>query len=104
MFATWEPGEHVSRGFGCNPGNQNIRTTFQQRSRDADNLFGGFAESEDDFGHAVPQRPVMVDLGEAEVFKGHVTNSGDRLVDLDRALANLFEEGAELSFIHEIPA
>ena len=60
--------------------------------------------AEDDLRHAVAQGAMMVDLGEAEVFKRHMADFGERLFDVDPAFPNLFEEGAELSFIHEISA
>jgi hypothetical protein len=52
----------------------------------------------------VTECAVVIDLSEAKVLKGHVADFSERLFNVDRALPNLFEEGAELSFIHEVSA
>ncbi len=52
----------------------------------------------------MPQRTMMVDLGETKILVRHVPDFGERLFYVYRALPNLFEEGAELSFVHEFSA
>ena len=46
----------------------------------------------------------MVDFGVTEIFIGHVPDFGQRLFYVDCALPKLFQESAELSFIHAVSA
>ena len=77
---------------------------MQKRTGDGHDFVGRFAEAKNHLRHAVAQRAMMVHLGEPEVLVRHVADFGERLFYVDRALPNLLEEGAELSFVHEFPA
>ena len=61
-----------------------------------------FAFGEDDFGDAVAQGAMMVDLRKTEVFKGHVTHARHRIVNRERAFAYLFEQRAKMLLIHDV--
>ena len=52
-------------------------------------------------GNAVPQGAMMIDLGETQVFKGHVAHARDGGIDIDRAVTNLLEQGTELILVHQ---
>ena len=47
---------------------------------------------------------MMIDLGIPEILKRHVADTANGFFYIDRTLPNLFEEGAELIFIHEVSA
>jgi hypothetical protein len=49
----------------------------------------------------VAQGAVMIDLGETEVLKRQVTEPFQRLIDFERASADIFQHPAKLSLIHE---
>src|ERR1039458_1627603 len=44
---------------------------------------------------------MMIDLGETQVFKGHVAHARDGGIDIDRAVTNLLEQGTELILVHQ---
>jgi hypothetical protein len=70
---------------------QDISAVFGQAAEDGGYLLGRFALAEDHFGHALPEGSVVVDLGEAEVFEGQVTEAGDGLVGGDPLRSDLIE-------------
>ena len=42
------------------------------------------------FRHAVPERAGVVDLGESQIFEGHVAEAGEGGIDIEASLAHLF--------------
>jgi hypothetical protein len=59
-----------------------------------------FALAEHYFRHAMPQRAMVIDLGEAQVFERHVLHAGSAVVDIRRAAADVFQKRAEPVFGH----
>ena len=72
-----------------------------QFGKDGCDLRGSLPFSEDDFRHASTQRAVMIDLGEAKIFKRHVTQTCDRVVGRDFSLADILEKFADGCSVHE---
>jgi hypothetical protein len=58
---------------------------------DVADVFGRLAEAEDDFGHALADGAVVIDLGEAQVLKRHVFEAVHGVVDIDAAGAHLLQ-------------
>ena len=58
------------------------------------------AQAEYDFGNAMPQRAVMVDIGESQVFERQVPHPMQRRIYIRRTTAHLFEQSPELVFQH----
>ena len=73
----------------------------QQRCRDGNHLLRSLPFGEDHFRHAVAQRAMMIDLGEAQVFERHVAHADHGRVDIHCAVAHLLEQRPELILIHE---
>ena len=55
------------------------------------NLHRSLPFSQDDFRHASPQCPVMIDLGKTQVFKRHVAQAVDSVVGRKLTLADILE-------------
>ena len=68
---------------------------------DPGNVIGCLACSENDFGKALTQAPVMVYIGEAEVFEGQVSQPLERLIVRESAGLQIFENLTELIFSHK---
>ena len=100
MLAFGECFEHDAGGFRGGAGNKNVFRAREQCVRDADDLVRRFAQAEDDFGHPVAQRAVVIDLGEAEILEGHVAHAFHGFVNAAGAAADAFEERAKLFFTH----
>jgi hypothetical protein len=71
-----------------------------QALEDRDHLRRRFAGAEDGFRGAAPERAVMIDLGESQIFERQVAKPGDRGFDVDAPGAEILEEGAEGFSIH----
>ena len=67
---------------------------------DVSNLLGRFALGEDDFGVALAQCAVMVDLGEAEILEGEMLEAVDGAIGREGAKADEVEEFVEFAFFH----
>ena len=72
-----------------------------RRSAIADHLLGRLAFGEDHFGHAVAQRAMVVDFGEAQDPRTACGAAFDGRVDIYCAGAHLFEQRAEMVLIHD---
>jgi hypothetical protein len=97
-------GEAAGDGFGALPvgaGDEDVAGVVEDDGGDFGDLVGRLAFGEDDFGHAMTERPVVVHFGEAEVFKGHMPHARHGGIDVHGALAHLFEESAKLVLVHE---
>lgn len=100
MLTAGKGAQHMFSRFGRRSRNQNIVGTSEQRSRNRDNLIRRLTETKNDFGHSVPQSPVMVDFGESEIFEWHVTNAREGVVNSRGAGLDLFEQRSQLFFTH----
>ena len=67
---------------------------------DGNDLFGCLAETEDYFGHAVPQGTVMIDFGKAEILKGKMPEAVKRAIDIDGTVLYLFKKRAKIFLVH----
>jgi hypothetical protein len=47
--------------------------------------------SQDDFGHASAQCPMMIDFGKTQVLKRHVAQAADSVVGRNLTLADILE-------------
>src|SRR3984957_4304971 len=74
---------------------EHVATVGRQASKNIGYLCGGLAEGEDYFGHPLPYRAMMIDLGESEVFKGQVTKALDCFVGGKAFFSNLIEQLAK---------
>ena len=74
--------------------NQQIWGTRLNVFGDGDGLFHRLPQRENHFGNAVPQRPVMIHLSEAQVFKRQVAHPPDRLIDFQCARLHAREKFA----------
>jgi hypothetical protein len=100
MFCTGDDGlnctPHFVRGAGC----EDVAASQGHPAEDFGDLGGCFAGGEDDLGHAGAQGAVVVELGEAEVFKGKVFEAIEGIADGNAAVADFVEEGFEAKTIH----
>jgi hypothetical protein len=69
-------------------------------ARDAEDLLGRLAFAEDDLGHALTERAMMIDHGVAEIAVGEVAQLAERRVDVDFACAHRVEQRAQLHRVH----
>ena len=76
--------ERIGRG-GGDAGDEQAVRLGQQGLRDTDDLVGGFAFAEDDFGHPIAQGAVMVELRIADIFVGEVAQFPYGRVNFDAA-------------------
>ena len=74
---------------------------LQQALRDGGHLLRCLALGEDHFRHAMAKGAMVVHFGETQVFKRHVPQASHGRIDIYRAGAHLFEEGAQLVLIHD---
>src|ERR1017187_2507108 len=101
VFAAGQLGGDGGGANRVGAGDQNIARILQQAGGDGDHVIGGLALGEDDLWNAVPQGAMVIHLGEAQVFKGHVAHARDGGIDIDRAVTDLLEQGTELILVHE---
>ena len=80
--------------FRC-PGGEDIIAMLSQALKDSGDVFGSLALSEDNFGHAVSQCPMVIDLGETKIFEGHVPHTLDGFVGRDLAFFDVVEQRAD---------
>ena len=83
---------------------ENVLGLVEQARDDGADLVGSLALAEDDFRNSVPQRAMMIDLGEAQVFERQVAQAFDGRVDVHRSGADLFEQAAQMILIHTSPS
>jgi hypothetical protein len=69
-------------------------------ANDLRNLLGCFATAEDHFSVALPQSAMVVNFGEAEVFKGHVAQAVEGLRSGQATSAESLQQIAEIAFVH----
>ena len=100
MLALRKGFEHDTGCLRRGAGDENVFRAREQGIGDSDDLFGRFAEAEDDFRHPVAQHAVVIDLGEAEILEGHVAHAFHGFVNAAGAAADAFEERAKLFFTH----
>jgi hypothetical protein len=62
------------------------------RLGDRRDVAGALALAENHLRKTLPQRPVMVDLGEAQVFEGHVAQPRQRFSDRHRSAPHTFKK------------
>ena len=79
---------------GPDPGALSSSATIAAR------LLGGLARAVDGLGHALAQRPVVVDAGEPEVGEGQAAEAVDGVVGRDRADLHGVEQPAEGELVH----
>jgi len=65
------------------------------------NLSGRFAFAEDDFGHALAKRAVVIEFGEAEVFEGQMTKALDGLIGRELSGPDFVEQLSESVRVHD---
>jgi hypothetical protein len=72
-----------------------FRMTGREAREDLRHLSSRFALAEDDFGHSVAQFAMMVELGEAEVFKGKMAKARKSFVGRELSGTDVTEQFAE---------
>ena len=75
-----------------------VAGVIEQFARDGNHMVGRLARAEYDFGDAVAQGAVVVDLGEAQVFERQVPHAVKRRIDIRRPAAHVFEQGPQSVF------
>jgi len=80
--------ELLGRGARC----EDVAFVLGELLEDAGDLSRRLPFSEDDFGHARAQSAMVIDLGEAEILEGQVTQAGDGIVGRNLLLPNVFEK------------
>ena len=81
-------------------GDEDVLRVLEQVGGDGNHLLGGLAHGENHFGHAVAQGAVVIDLGEAQVFKRHVAHLLQRRFHRDLAAAHFFQQFVYLFSSH----
>ena len=78
-FGGFAEAFYGSEDFGVHSSDQDIVAggLLEHGADDSGDLLGRFAFSEDDFGEALAERAVMIDFGEAQVFKGEMLEALD---------------------------
>ncbi len=76
-------------------GGEDVAAVFGEAGKNSGDLRRRLAFAENDFGHADAQGAVMIDLGEAEIFEGQMTQARNGVVGRELALAYLFEKLAD---------
>ena len=74
------------------PCHKKIAGSCQQCLGDLLHLPHRFSLTENHFGHAVPQSPVMIHLRKPQILKRHMAQLIDRGVNRCRALAHLLQQ------------
>src|SRR6185312_3510125 len=100
MLAFRKGFEYNARGFRRGSGDENVFRTREQGARDGDDLIRRFAQAENDFGHPVTQRAVVIDLGESEILERHMPHAFHRVVNAGGSGADVFEERTKLFLTH----
>ena len=95
------PGGDHGGAFAIGARNQDVTGVSYQALRDGHHLFRSLTFGEDDLWHAMTKGAMVVDLGEAEVFKGHMAHAAHGCLDIHCAGAHLFKQRAQLVLIHE---
>jgi hypothetical protein len=80
---------------------QHIAPGLRHVAEDRGHLRGGLALGKDYLRHAGAQRAMMVELGEAHVFKGHDLQPLKSIIHPDPALADFVEQSLDQSAIHQ---
>jgi hypothetical protein len=62
---------------------EDVAAVDGEAGEDSGYLGRGFALGENYFGHALAKSAMMVDLGKAQVFKGHVPEASDGFIGGD---------------------
>jgi hypothetical protein len=83
---------------------QDLAAVLGQAGKDSRDLGRRLAFSENDLRHAGPQSPMMIDFGEAEIFKRQMPHARDRVVGREHALADLLEKLADGFSVQEAHA
>ena len=96
-------GGHGDVGLRPRAGDQHAVGPLRQPFGDGDDLFGGFALSQHDFRHAVSQRTVVVDLGEADVLVGQEAQPFIRSRRVDVAGGDVLQELTNAGWLHLWP-
>lgn len=81
-------------------GGEDIDPAGGEAREDGGDLLGRFAESEDDLWHTGAQSAMVVNLGEADVFKGEIFKARGSVVGSEFAGLNALEQMEELVFMH----
>src|SRR5690348_4301200 len=79
-FGGFAEALHGGEDLGIDPGNENVVAgsfLFEHGADDSGDLLRRFALAENDFGEALAESAVMVDFGEAEVFKREMLKTLD---------------------------
>jgi hypothetical protein len=92
--------EEALRHFGRGARDKHIFRALQQLRRNGHYMVRTFSEPEYDFRHAVPQGAMVVDFGEAQVFKGEMAHADESRIHIDCAAAHVVKELTELVFGH----
>jgi len=84
----------------CGARGQNVAFVLCQASENLPYLGGRLAFAEDNLGHALAERSVVVDFGETKVFKGKVAETSYRFVRGEFARSDIFEKAAKRGSVH----
>ncbi len=76
--------------------------TSSSRAAMATTCSGCLVEREDNFGHAVPKRAVMIDLGKPEIFERQVAQALERGINVHRAVFHFMQQAANLVGCHRL--
>jgi hypothetical protein len=92
MLGVGDGGVNRGSHFVGGAGGKDVAASLGHAGKDGGDLGGGFSGGEDDFGHAGAQGAVVIELGEAHVFKGEVFEACEGSIDGGAALADFVEE------------
>jgi len=103
IFSFWDFGGDGFVLFERGAGGEDVAFCVMDREtvEDAGYLRGCFALSEDDFGHADTKSTMVVNLGEAKIFEGKMTEAGDGFVRGKLLGPDLREKSVEGSGVHD---
>jgi len=75
---------------------------FSETGENMGNLLWRLALAEDDLGRSLPERSMMIDFGEAQVFERQVAQTFEGMVGGEATATNLTQQTAEGLGVHTI--
>jgi hypothetical protein len=95
--------EHRAGGLGLQPRDQQAVRATEQRLGNGHDLGGALTLPQDDFRHPIPERAVMVDLREADIFVGQALKLPYGSINLRTPFGDGYEQLTESVLLDDVP-
>jgi hypothetical protein len=87
--------------FLCCSRDQDVAAVLRQLFKDSGDLRGGFALSQNNFRNSDAKSPVMIDLGETEIFERKMAQASNGSIRRQFSRADLLEKSKNGFSVHE---